>query len=775
MGLNLLLLKRSFSTGWKRMALIASSVAVGVLILLSFTAIFNAMTNYDRSAWSSAIISKNYRTHDPIAGVDPIYVVNQWDSYHGQNYSIYDVQAGGAHTPELFSGIQRLPQPGEYYASPEVIRLMKEHPEQHLDKRYGTKLLGELPEAILPGRDSLMVVRGSDYPLKDGELVLTDGSPNSRQPSRTTVSAQDVANYKFVTTTAEAETRSAVYQIAKRVTYLGILILLFPVIMLVSIATRLGSVQREQRYAALRLVGTTNSQVTGIIATESAVSTLLGIAVGFLLYFVAKPLLNQISVSDYLYWPDNITITWIQALAIAGVTLVMSLFANWWGMRNVRTSPLGVVQKQKVEKRPSWWRLLPLLLGIGSYVYVVWQKINPDDTDKVIRATNLMMIGVVVIMIGLVLATPVLTYRLSQLITRLTRRPVSLIGMKYIKSHARAISRSVSGVVLALFAGSFYIIGTSGIASLNRASVVADGLSILRDDTAVVEAISPTAERQFKQDLEQRSTSVRMVQNYYQGRQLGSFITGQCLELNHYFERLDCSHGKLVGINQSMATNNPHQIVYASDQAELKQRIIEAIHQGTAVDPSVDDSELVADSGSVYLVKVPAADYEALRSTIMGYDNGVGGNSAYTKSAQEAKSPVINPIFDRLANLAYAGMAVTMAVAIVSTTISTIGGLLERRRSMYSLRLSGMQVGELKRMVMIESVIPLAVMTLVAAGLGAWCSSVVISVGSSSLKPQITPAYLAIVAGSLVIATLAIYSILPMINRLTAPSNNQTE
>ena len=120
-------------------------------------------------------------------------------------------------------------------------------------------------------------------------------------------------------------------------------------------------------------------------------------------------------------------------------------------------------------------------------------------------------------------------------------------------------------------------------------------------------------------------------------------------------------------------------------------------------------------------------------------------------------------------------MAVTMAVAIISITVSTIGSLLERRRSMYMLRLSGMQVSELEHMVMIESLIPLIIMSLVSAGIGAWGGVVFTNIGSSTLRPTITPTYILVVIGSLVIAAIVIRLVLPMINRLTSPEANQTE
>lgn len=752
------------------MALVAGSVAVGVLILFSFTAVFNAFTDQDHVAWLNGLYGGE--THKPIAGVDPVYYIQQPDSYNGNTYSVVELQASGPNSPDIFPG-KKAPKPGEFYASPEVIRLMKEKPEEHLADRYGGKLIGEIPESALPGSNILLVVRGSNYPVKDGNLVISD---------LVSTPLDKVANYKFTTTSTSSYYDSVNYDIMKAVVYLGIIIMLFPVVMLVSIATRLGSVQRERRYAALRLIGVTSKQVTGIIATESAISTLIGIAAGFGLYLLVRPLLYSFSISDFLYWPSVVQVTWIQGLVIAGLTLAMSLFANWWGMRKVRTSPLDVSQRQTVEKKPGWWRILPLALGIAITAWLSQLKINYDDPDTAMRAMNQMMIDVVVLMFGLVIATPWLTYRLSQLVARFARRPTVLLGMKYIQSHARAISRSVSGVVLALFAGSFYILGTSGVVALENKSIQNEPWSKLRANTATISVLSEASERKLLTSLEHHDTDTAMVKGYLKVHQDGPFISGECLGLNDYMTGLDCGDGKLVALNMETSTTDEHQIVYASSRDQLVVKMAEALSKtkGASLQWATEylgrsGADNNWSNGSRYLVKVDDKDFEALSSTLIKYDGGLKSDGVALKSSKEANTPVLSPTIDSLANLAYAGMAVTMGVAIVSIVVSTIGGLLERRRSLYTLRLGGMQTSELRQMVMIESLIPLVVMSALSAGIGAYSGIVFTKLGSRSLQPVVTPMYIGVVVGSLVIAAVAIYAILPMLNRLTDPSNNQTE
>ena len=768
MGINFLLLKNSFKTGWKRMALIAGSVAIGVLILFSFTAVFNAVTDMDHVAWMNNLSSHGSAGHQPIDGVDPVYVAMMGtDELAGRSVQIVDMQRGGDNTPNIADNLSA-PNPGEFYASPALADYIAGHSDEHLEYRYG-KLIGELPESVVPARDDFYVVRGSDYPIHDGQIYLWADEDNENAEVGTPI--EDLAVYNFIDYEVDSYFDSAEYNISKAVIYAGIIILLFPVIMLVSIATRLGSVQREQRYASLRLIGVTNGQVTGIIATESFISTLIGIVAGWLLYLLVRPLLFDFTLSESRFWPSAITVTTVQSLVIAGLTLVMSLFANWWGMRHVRTSPLGISQKQKMEKKPGWWRILPLLASLATLIYMTVH--DPADSNEVLTMINAFLLLIVAMMFSLVVVTPWLTYHLAQFVSRLAKRPTVMIGTKYIRAHARAIARSVSGVVLALFAGSFYILGTSGVAALEAKSITNNGYSVLRDNTAIVQGLNSNQASQLEQELSTGNPDFAIMSDTTSFEQVGDYVTGKCLALNSYVNKLDCGQGELAAIDFYLATDDSRQVVYANNDDDLHSRIrtnIDQIYEGENVDEQMNQRN------TVYIASVADADTEKLRSAVAKLTGGVRPTgSVQITSAAEAKTPSINPAIESLASLAYGGMAVTMAVAIVSIVVSTIGGLLERRRSMYMLRLSGMQVDELKHMVVIESLIPLVVMSLISASIGAWSGSAFTKIGSTTLHPTITPMYVAVVIGSLVVATIAIWLILPMISRLTSPEANQTE
>ncbi len=59
------------------------------------------------------------------------------------------------------------------------------------------------------------------------------------------------------------------------------LALLAPVLIFIGTATRLSAARREQRFAALRLVGATRRQISALSALESTVAAATGVVVGF--------------------------------------------------------------------------------------------------------------------------------------------------------------------------------------------------------------------------------------------------------------------------------------------------------------------------------------------------------------------------------------------------------------------------------------------------------------------------------------------------------------
>ena len=740
MSISWLLFKKSIATSWKRLALTSVAAGVGVLILLSFTAVFNGIKNSGTHSWWKNEI---YHTQQNAANTsnsaastttskDALYadlgIQGNLARWQDKRISVASLYAEGANAPMI--GDFATPTPGEYYVSPALKKVIDEHPDQHIGARFGTTYRGTIPDSYISSPDALEVIRG-----------VTKDSTNPTPIYRLDASAmlQGLTSHLIL-----------------NIVYMGIFILIFPVMLFMSIATQLGSAQREQRYAALRLIGATKSQITRIIATESLMATIAGVAIGVIVYLLILPLIQQNFVMNgQRYWPETIAVSaWQYAVIIVG-TLLFALLANWWGMRKVRTSPLGVARRQKVDKKPRWWRILPLVIGAGliAFVHMSSKKDQADD-----RAILIFFAGIVLVMMGLVWAGPWLTRLVAHATAKYTRNATILLGTKYITAHSTRVFRSVSGVVVALFAGSFYLTAVSGVADLYAKSVQDNGLSRLKDTAVYIQADAvPTG---FADKLKQQSylTSVDMSDIV-----AGSISIMSCDIAAHYTTITCPQTAKFTGFNfNGTTTKEPYYgATYDSVLRQLREK------DGAATDTPVNTGYLVTVSSS--------NDFEKLRTFLATEYRSMPAVPIYANLGSDAKKPVINHLIEEFATAAYFGMAFTVIVAIASLAVSTIGGLFERQRTLLTLRLGGMEVPRMERMVMIESLIPLVITALLASAVGVGIGYIFMQIISTTLDAKLSPIYFAIMIGTILLSALAIYFILPMIKSITTLENNRTE
>ena len=66
------------------------------------------------------------------------------------------------------------------------------------------------------------------------------------------------------------------------------LAILTPVLIFIATATRLSAARREERFAAMRLVGAIREQVSLLAAAESTTAGIAGVIVGFGLFFLLR-------------------------------------------------------------------------------------------------------------------------------------------------------------------------------------------------------------------------------------------------------------------------------------------------------------------------------------------------------------------------------------------------------------------------------------------------------------------------------------------------------
>jgi hypothetical protein len=720
-----LLLTRSGRNNWNRLGLITTAIALGMLMVLIFMAGINALeARAQHRGWAQFDSRGGGNATKPIEGVSPlktkIDVEGDLDKWQNEDIMVTSLRATGSTSPQL-AGLPT-PKEGEYYVSRGLDQAMRASLNAHIGERFGSKQIGIIPNTLSASPDALEVIRGMSQVEASGAHVA------------------DI--YRFPNEAEVASWYSGQFGV---MLLFGATILLFPIVMFISIATQLGSVQREKRYAALRLIGATRRQVTQIMAVESLSAALVGVMLGSLAYLVVLPLMAGYQFESMRFWQSDLTVPIGQYLLAVSLTLIFCLLTNWWGLRRVQVSPLGVARTQTSGKRPRIWQLLLLIPGIATFIWMAlptgktWVGENVASDGLVLLV---LIVGITCVMFGLILAGPWLTTTISSLIAGRTQNVTILLATKRIAVRSRQVFRSVGGVVLALFAGSFYLTAVGSVGSIVTATD--NGYSQLKEDTAIV--VSDAALTDF--DVQLRT------QSYVQ-----SVATVGVAE--DRTSLIDC---------KVLATYTKHTCPSGSDAND---KIL--LNFGAA---TVKEVAIIKDVppviGKSYLVQLDSnSNLDQLR-TFVTKTTGLDSPTQVV-SGTYSQLPMPDPIMRELSGLAYAGMAVTLFVAIASLAISTIGGLLERQRSFVTLRLGGMTVGQMKRTVMIESLIPLISVSLLAASLGVWVGVVFTSAMSARAEPALTPLYFAIVGGSMAMAIVAIRLVLPMLDRITRPEANQTE
>lgn len=749
------LFRTSFKSSWRRFALISGAVGVGFAVMLLFTAMFDPFMSSGRDVFMSTFMGEQKQIHN----VDPVEMVAYQTNWRGQSVAQYELQPTGARLPQLPEGMTRLPSKGEYLVSPALYEVMQRYPADNLGQRFGDKLVGVLPKQTTLTRDALVAVTGGISPARRNAAGKV---------------------YRFVPTIWRAdpiEARIPAVKLIKTVMYAGVVILMLPVLFLLSIAIRLGSIQRARRYSALRLVGATNGQITRIILLEAILASVVGLAVGGVLYLLTRPFLAELKmVGGQRLWLEEITLTLPQvALLIAG-TLVLVCLTNWWAMRKVHTSPLGVMVAHASEKRPRLWRLIPLALGLGI---LVWVKVSKMST---LNVSYWLLGSIAICMCGIVLAVPCFTYHLSQLLSKCSRRPVGLISFKYINRHARAISRAVGGIGLAVLAGTFFLACSGGVEQVlsNAAGLAQPNATFAKLGQNSAQPLSHDAVAQLGRWLQQfGAKNLTLVTLRYTDEKNGEdtlsnlYYVAECRAMLPHMKQLDC-------------TSPQHRYVAFSPESKLEKAVLYApaldkfanLKQSSGCnDSSVCAKPATEKQG--YLATLALEQHEAAISAIEKMDrdakNLAGGQITLYRLHETALSST-RAAMESLSKLTYWGLAFTMTVAMISVAISTVAGMLERRRTLYELHLCGMQVGELRRMLIIQAVLPLVAATLLALGVGyVEANSFLVLSSSVKVAPKLPPLFYGIVGG-LLVATLAVVAVLTKsVSRTVDPTNNQTE
>ncbi|MCU1602879.1 MAG: hypothetical protein JWO22_3588 [Frankiales bacterium] len=680
---------------------------------------------------------------------------NGW--YRGKPFTVRLVEAEpGAPRPP---GLDRYPGPGEVMVSPDLRAAMQAHPKE-LASRVPGRVVDLLPDAALSGPHELFAYVGVAK-VRYGQVVQHFGYHPRSQPTPVEL---------------------------KIAAWLGAVGLLVPVLVLVGTATRLSASSRDRRLSALRLVGATPRQARAIAATEGLVAGIAGVAGGLAFFWLLRrPACALLPFPDGVFAQDLMPTGLEWTVVVLGVPL-LAVTTGVVSLRKVVTGPLGV-RRQAPLKSVGWWRLVPVLVGLGMLVAMRLRADRWAPGHGI--GTGLLLGGGGLTVIGLAVAAPAVSRLGGRLLSRMPGISPSLAAGR-IESDPTASARVVTGMVLVLFVTA-WLLAFLPVLQANRGSSDAALLQTLPKGLLTTgSAIEPV-------DL----GAVRALPGVRAVVDLGrSTVAGpgrRDPDDAHSVTVASCTAlGRALGRDLGCGTSKVHRIGLSDWRPGTRVDVLDADSRVTsrlalpAVIPTlgfpaqlldggffdgdllVDPSLLQADAGTTRLVirtDGTAAAVERARAALPL-------SLAFTATTLQEQVATTGQVYLGYLRAVRIGLVLALLIGAASLAVTTADAVNERRRSLATLVAFGTPLRVLRRSVLLQMGAPMltnVVAALAAAAVASACylGTLQTQNGETWSLPWGSWALAALTAGVAVL--LATAATLPLVSAIGRPEALRAE
>lgn len=773
-----------------RLLVTTVAVAIGVTILLGVLADFNAFQKTsNRPSWEST--TGEQTTSIPSNTPNGLLWNYSENIYKGKFIEQLNVAVLGPDAPML-PGITKLPAPGQFYASPALSRLLQTVPKGELGDRFPGTQIGTIGESAL------------SFP---NELAIFDGlTPNALATQKGTMLVTHIA------TGAQLQGTTNIY---KEAFGIGALAILFPLLILINTATRLAATRREERYAAMRLIGATPHQINIIASVDAIVGSLMGAALGCLLFLVSQSAIADISFSGVKFFPNYVTPGVWGYVSMIVIVPIVAAIASLISLRRVKVSPLGVSRKATPPK-PGAWRIIPLVIGIPLFIYAA--ETVASDTNNPNRSPLPIFIGFLLVMIGIVLSGSWLTMQATNLLARFARTAPALLAARRLSDNPKAAFRTVSGIVLAVFVGSVVAVLVPAINQAQNPPGQTSLSDVLRvpynndpftpgvpakaaaplvhkmesyPGTTVIPLYANPAFTAFQQQLianqrPQKDGGITIDATPGSNQTPPDDMVASCQSLTQISTLGLCPPGAKA------VTLTPDDVL-SGDNPLFVYKNLPIVTQSSPI--YAGDTSSLALSGM--LIRANNANtleqirtYLTVYNATSQYAGGAKGNidlSSWQMGALEPETvgevaEIRNNDDSNVGRAVMAVIALTLITAGCSLAVTVGGSLVERKRPFTLMRVSGVSLGTLYKVILLEAVLPLIVVSIAAAAVGLGTGIPVIRSLLNGFEPKGTKIpvhpsegyYIALGVG-LVISLLLIMITLPILKNTTKPEDARFE
>ena len=565
----------------------------------------------------------------------------------------------------------------------------------------------------------------------------------------------------------------------------GVSLLLFPIAALIVTATRIGAARREERFAALRLVGATMHQIAAIASVETGVGALGGVFVGSALFWLLRPLFATWSIlSGPFFVQDFQPGALAYGLLVIG-TPVFAIVAALMSLRRVKLSPLGVSHKA-TPSEPKAWGFGVLTLSFAVFISLLL-KIHSESSSSVSKSVTLALVAcLLVTMISLIISGPWLTMMAAKLLTRYAKHASTLLAGRRLLDNPKAAFRTVLGLVVIVFSaallgcsarfyGSDYGPSTPVSHTLqNTMFVPLTSYNFLDANPNVIsntQPITTAASKTLLQALHRQTHAIAVpVYSNYLDPNVGQDNSPNqaimlCSDVMHLPAPLQhCAPG---GVAMYADTSGVSNFFFSGGGIPIQSTLLTAPAPGT----SAQLQSAGALDGIFLITNGSPQAIEEIRTILTDYASNVP--VTFSRSQADNKTA-----FNTLIHILYAGVGIMIFVAACNLVVALIGSLIERKMPFTLLRTAGTPLAVIYKLILIEAFIPLISGIVFALGSALGMAYIFFTLihkkGMPTFQLPSLAFWLTLGAG-IFGALLIIVSVLPLIGRTTKPEHVRFE
>jgi hypothetical protein len=655
-------------------------------------------------------------------GVRLAYLRTQWRGHEVEGRQVIV----GNGTP-LAPGLSRYPRPGELIVSPALAAVLRGPHAAELAHRLPGKVVGTIGKAGLAGPDELYAYVGAATATEDFFPVSSFG-----------------ADLKRITTPVQLRLAAD----------LGALGLLLPVLVLVATGTRLSAASRDRRFSALRLVGASPRQATLLAAADGLVAGGIGVVLGLVAFVLLRPLAcSLLPYPEGVFASDLLPPTSLVLAVVLGVPL-LAVVTGLLALRRVVTSPLGV-RRQARTGNAGWWRLAPVLVGLGLLLLMRHQAQGP------VRHISgpLLLTGGGLTLVGLAVAAPAVSRLSARVLIRVPGLGTTLAARR-VDADPGASARVVTGMVLVVFVTgwllAFLPVLKLNDAGYDRQYATPKGTLIATAYREKVDTAALRAVPGVRRVLPVRSVTVTPPgwvppanDGVPRGPQETSLTATSCADLVAFLKLKDtCGDGAFhrlryapqaqdasyadpayeTPVGVALAVRDEHHMVVGTVKVPADAAYLD-LPRTPLTNAISTDNVLIEESA------LPAAalgmGFTRLIVTTDGTENAIEGaraalpqQAAYTAYTYEEQVGRAGAVYLGYLRAVRIGLVLALLIGAASLAVSTADAVHERRRSLAALVAIGTPVRLLRRAVLLQMAAPMlgnVVAALGAAAVASWC------------------------------------------------------